>query len=207
MCGNAGRRLVGLDEPRWPSAQTGLNRAFSPAAGSVHWCAIVLKLELDEIDVRLLEALFIDGRASNRRLAQVVGLSESACWTRLRNLEAVGVLIGYQPRIAFDALGAFQSWADVTLVDDEPVRIAAFEALIEDDLEVAAGFIVSGRSHFRLHVITSGFERRQAVAERLLARSDLVLRVEWQAIYKACRVNGRFPRHALTLLLNRDVDD
>ena len=54
---------------------------------------------LDRIDRRILRALQAEGRLRNAALAQRVGLSESACLARVRNLEKAGVIQGYHARL------------------------------------------------------------------------------------------------------------
>jgi DNA-binding Lrp family transcriptional regulator len=52
-------------------------------------------MQPDEVDRTLLGELQRDVRVTNSALAQRVGLSESACLRRVRNLEADGVIEGY----------------------------------------------------------------------------------------------------------------
>lgn len=52
-------------------------------------------IELDPTDRKILAALQANGRMSNTDLARKVGLSESPCLRRVRNLESDGVINGY----------------------------------------------------------------------------------------------------------------
>ena len=49
-------------------------------------------MKLDKIDLRLLEALQRDSSLSQRALAERVGLSQNACWRRLKALDEAGVI-------------------------------------------------------------------------------------------------------------------
>ena len=51
--------------------------------------------ELDTIDRKILAELQTNGRISNTDLSKKVGLSESPCLRRVRNLEQEGVIAGY----------------------------------------------------------------------------------------------------------------
>ena len=62
-------------------------------------------IELDDIDRALLRELVADGRATLAHLASTAGLSVSAVQSRVRRLEARGVISGYTARVAPDALG------------------------------------------------------------------------------------------------------
>ena len=47
---------------------------------------------LDNIDLRILEALQRDSAQSQRALSDKIGMSQNACWRRLKALESAGVL-------------------------------------------------------------------------------------------------------------------
>ncbi|MFC0402031.1 Lrp/AsnC family transcriptional regulator [Paraburkholderia rhizosphaerae] len=61
--------------------------------------------ELDKIDRALLAALQTDGRMSNARLAETVGLSETPCARRLKRLESDGYIERYRAELSRRALG------------------------------------------------------------------------------------------------------
>jgi len=90
---------------------------------------------LDEIDRVLVRELVADGRATLAHLAATAGLSVSAVQSRVRRLEARGVVTGYQARIDPEALGqrlsAFVSITplDPSQPDDAPARLAHIDAI------------------------------------------------------------------------------
>ncbi|MEO9337552.1 Lrp/AsnC family transcriptional regulator [Mesorhizobium sp. SB112] len=64
-----------------------------------------MALELDAIDRSLLRALQKDASLSQRDLADQVGLSQNACWRRLRNLRELGIIKGQTVRLDAEKLG------------------------------------------------------------------------------------------------------
>ncbi len=50
---------------------------------------------LDRMDQRILNELQSDGRLSNVELSNRIGLSESACLRRVKNLESIGIIDKY----------------------------------------------------------------------------------------------------------------
>ncbi len=64
-----------------------------------------MKQETDRIDRLILRALQQDASLSQRELAEKVGLSQNACWRRLKALTANGLLLGSTARIDRRALG------------------------------------------------------------------------------------------------------
>lgn len=61
--------------------------------------------QVDDIDLRLLEALGDNARLSYRELGDLVGLSSPAAADRVRRLEQRGVITGYRAHIDYEALG------------------------------------------------------------------------------------------------------
>ena len=52
-------------------------------------------IELDRIDRKILTTLQRDGALSQRDVASKVGLSQNACWRRIKRLNELGVIEGY----------------------------------------------------------------------------------------------------------------
>lgn len=52
--------------------------------------------DFDKTDAAILYCLQRDGRLSNAKLAEQLALSETPCWRRLKRLEDLGVIEGYQ---------------------------------------------------------------------------------------------------------------
>jgi Lrp/AsnC family leucine-responsive transcriptional regulator len=62
--------------------------------------------DLDKIDRAILAALQNDGRISNARLAEVVGLSETPCARRLKRLESAGYIDQYRAMLSPSSMSA-----------------------------------------------------------------------------------------------------
>jgi len=56
--------------------------------------------------------------------------------------------------------------------------------------EVIEAHLMDGPCHFRLEAVAENLEAWQAFAKRLLARADLVSRVERRAIFRACNAQS-----------------
>jgi Lrp/AsnC family transcriptional regulator len=61
--------------------------------------------KLDKIDRRILMCLQNDGALSQREIAEQVGLSQNACWRRMKQLQESGVLKGTRAVVDAAALG------------------------------------------------------------------------------------------------------
>lgn len=61
--------------------------------------------KLDQIDLSILRALQQNGSLSQRELAETVGLSQNACWRRLKALNDNAILQGSSARVDRAKLG------------------------------------------------------------------------------------------------------
>lgn len=92
--------------------------------------------QLDDIDRALVRQLVADGRATLAQLAGTAGLSVSAVQSRVRRLEARGVVSGYSARINPEAVGQMLSAfvaitpLDPSQPDDAPARLEHIDAIV-----------------------------------------------------------------------------
>lgn len=109
---------------------------------------------LDATDRRLLALLRADGRVSNARLAEALHLSETACWRRMRRLEATGCITGYQANVSRPALGlgvlALVQIGFASHSGDSPER---FEEAVLGIPEILSCRNVTGEADYMLEVV------------------------------------------------------
>ncbi|ALP65132.1 MULTISPECIES: Lrp/AsnC family transcriptional regulator [Paraburkholderia] len=118
---------------------------------------------LDNQDRAIMRALQKNARLSNAELAEVVGMSTTACWNRTRQLEADGYIRGYVALLDQQKLG----FADVVLIevtldrhDDD--ALARFGDELATLPEVLEAYLVSGEYDYLIKVAvdgTAGYER------------------------------------------------
>ena len=71
---------------------------------------------MDRNDVLILEALQQDSSRSIAELAELAGVSASACHRRIKALEAAGIVTGYAAQIDPHKLGLkLQAFVEITL--------------------------------------------------------------------------------------------
>jgi len=140
---------------------------------------------MDRIDLRILDVLQRDGRISNQRLAEKVGVSTAACWRRVRALEESGVIEGYvallsRPKLELN-LCAF---IHVTLARHVKESTTPFEEAIMERPEVMECFATTGDADFILRVVTASIDSLDKFLEEFLfalpqisqVRSNIALR-------------------------------
>lgn len=112
---------------------------------------------LDAADRRILAALRADGRLSNARLAEMVGLSPTPVWNRVRRLEEQGVITGYTAEIDQKALGLADTvFIEITLDRNDMTLMRDFGERLARMKEVLEVFLVSGDYDYLARVAVNG---------------------------------------------------
>ena len=136
------------------------------------------QLSTDAIDQRILAELQKDGRLSNVQLAEKVGLSESACLRRVRQLEQSGIIDRYVMLIDQTAIGKPGTvFVRVTLEGQQQDKLQSFEEEIGKVRDVLECYLMSGDSDYLLRVIVRDNEDYLRIHNRLTSLPG-VLRVQ-----------------------------
>ena len=111
-------------------------------------------ITIDRIDRTILTALQKDGRLSNVQLAELAGLSESACLRRVRMLEQSGIIDRYVMLVDQAAIGKSGNvFVRVTLDGQQREKLCSFEEAISTVPEVMECYLMSGDFDYLLRVI------------------------------------------------------
>ena len=118
---------------------------------------------MDNFDRRILRELEVDGRITNAKLAERIGLSPSACLRRVQELEGSGFIQGYRAVLDRSKLGAeitvfVMVGLSAQLADDA----RAFEAAMEAADEVRECHNITGAVEYLLRVEVDSLESYKA---------------------------------------------
>jgi len=127
------------------------------------------QVELDEIDRKILRELRSDGRLSNLKLAEKVGLSATPCWNRVRALEERGVIEGYAALLNHKAIGVPDTVIiEVTLDHHDDEALDRFGRAIAVLPEVLEAYLVTGEYDYLIKVAVAGTEGYEDFLRRKL---------------------------------------
>ncbi|MBD0415521.1 Lrp/AsnC family transcriptional regulator [Tianweitania sp. Rool2] len=119
--------------------------------------------DLDSVDRRILSVLRDDGRLTINDLAERVGLSPSPCWSRVRRLEASGVIERYAALIDHAALGLRDIvFVEIMLEKHDEKVLDRFSEALQRIPEVIEANLVSGEYDYLVKVAvadTADYER------------------------------------------------
>ena len=111
--------------------------------------------DLDRFDQAILSVLAENGRISITDLAKRIGLSKSPTQTRLRRLEAEGVILGYRAMLDPIRLGLDHvAFVEVRLSDTREAALRAFNAAVAKVPEIEQAHMIASHFDYLLKVRT-----------------------------------------------------
>jgi Lrp/AsnC family transcriptional regulator, leucine-responsive regulatory protein len=151
-------------------------------------------MDVTEADRKLLRLLQADARISNQDLAERAGMSASACWRRVKQLEEAGVISGYPAIVDADAVGlAFTAVVHVTLTRHEASHAGAFVARVRDRPEVLECLSTTGEADYHLRVVCRDKDAYNAFLEEFLFRLPAIAHVRTNLILKEIKSTRQLP--------------
>ncbi|WP_413335228.1 Lrp/AsnC family transcriptional regulator [Brevibacterium sp. GP-SGM9] len=143
------------------------------------------KVELDDIDRRLLGELSQDARASGTALATAVGISESTVSLRLKRLKSRGVIRGFSVDVDTSALGIpLQALISIRLAKHDRAEIDAFTAAAPRFPGVVRMYHMAGADDYLLHIVATDTEAVQSFVLDYLTRYPAVAHTRTNLIYR-----------------------
>ena len=116
-------------------------------------------MAFDRAEAEILRVLQREGRISNVDLAERVGLSESPCFRRVRQLEEKGVILGYGARLDRRQLGLqVTAFVQVSLEKQDDRKQRAFLARVEAEEHIVECHAMSGSHDYLLKVLARSMD-------------------------------------------------
>jgi len=113
-------------------------------------------MTLDKFDIAILESLQRNARASLQEIGAQAGLTASPCWTRIKRMEAAGVIEGYTVKLNPTALGLAETViVQVTLESHSDEALMDFGRALGSIPEVLEAFLVSGDYDYYVRIAVS----------------------------------------------------
>lgn len=142
-------------------------------------------VSLDDTDLRLLQELNADARASGAVLAAVVGISESTVSLRLKRLKALGVIRGFHIDVDPTALGVgLQALVSIRLAKHDRAEIDAFTAAAPKFPGVVRMYHMAGADDYLLHIVATDTAAVQSFVLDYLTRYPAVAHTRTNLIYR-----------------------
>ena len=129
---------------------------------------------IDQIDARILLELQRDAGLSQRDLAERVGLSQNACWRRLRRLEDEGIIQGRTLRLDRAKLGlGLTVFVMIKTRHHSATWLQTFRAHVSSIPDIVDFFRIGGDYDYLLKIVTADMASYDAVYQRLIQKVEL----------------------------------
>lgn len=130
--------------------------------------------KIDELDRRILTCLQKDGALSQREIADRVGLSQNACWRRIKRLEDAGILKGTRAMVDADLLGLDLTVFVMIKTRNHSMEWSdAFRKHIEGIPQVVELHRIGGDWDYMLKILTNGMAGYDKVYRQLITGFEL----------------------------------
>lgn len=145
-------------------------------------------------DRAILRQLQQDSRLTMQELAEKVGMSSSACWRRIRALEADGIIDRFavivNPRKAGFTLS---SMTLVSLARHEQKNVDNFVREVQRHPEILECFATSGEADYHLRVVVEDMEAYNRFLDDFILKLPGVLQVRSNIILKEIKMDTALP--------------
>ncbi len=149
---------------------------------------------LDRVDRRILSALQRNARIANQELADQVGISASACWRRVRQLEQDGVIQRYAAVLDPVRLGLPVSiLINVSLEKQGEKALQVFESAVAEWPEVMECYLMTGDADYLLRVVVADLAAYEQFLMRKLTRIPGIASIRSSFALRAVRHSSELP--------------
>lgn len=149
---------------------------------------------VDETDLRIVEVLQSQGRATLAAIGADVGLSAPAVKRRIDRLEAIGAIRGYTAVVDHRLLGySLEAFAELQFVGTAPV--GSIESLIDEVPEIEALFTIAGDPDALAWIMARDVPDLTRVIDRI-RRTGMVTGTKTLMVLASRQRSARSPRRA-----------
>lgn len=125
-------------------------------------------IKLDKINRKILSITHLNSDISNQELAEQVGLSNSACFQRMKALKEAGYFVSFHTDLDLDRMVEHVlAYVEFTLENNSPQSRQAFEAVIEDIPEFMDCLRVTGDVDYISFTCCSNTQKLNALVDQV----------------------------------------
>ena len=150
-------------------------------------------MTLDRVERQILAELQRRGRLSNVELAERIGLSESPCFRRVKNLERDGVISGYAANVDQRALGlTVTAYVHLTLEKGLEQR-TEFHRRVRDEPHIVECHAMSGSHDYLMKVVARDMDHFSDLVMRGILRYPGISNLESSFSLAEVKRSGPLP--------------
>ncbi len=152
------------------------------------------RIQIDDIDARLLAALQNDAHVTSQELGERLNLSSSQAGRRRQRLEAEGYIQGYAARLDAGKLGlTVQAFVQVQMATHVPDLVKTFARTVELRPEVISAWTLTGEADYLLRVYCEDLAALNSLIHQVLLPHPAVARVQSQIVMDQFKTDAPLP--------------
>jgi len=149
---------------------------------------------LDELDRKILRALQSNPEMSILDVGDVVGLSQTPCWRRLKRLEKEGVIVRRAVILDPKKLGlSVMAFANLKLNSHKEETLEALESEVRQHPEILDCFAMSGDSDYVLRVVVPSIDAYEHFLKKVVVHLPGVASVNSSFALKSVKATTDLP--------------
>ena len=153
---------------------------------------------IDDIDRKILNALQDNCRRPIADIADIAGLSASACHRRIGILEDKGIIERYAARLNGETLGYNMTfYVEVTLEGQSEAILEAFEKAALARPEVLECHLMTGAADYLIKVAAPNTKDYERLYKRTIANLPHVSRIQSSLVMKTVKRWNGYPARLL----------
>ena len=134
-------------------------------------------IKLDDINKKILSITHLRADISNQELAEEVGLSNSACFQRVKALKEAGYFLRFHTDLDLDRIVEHVlAYVEITLENNNLKNRKAFEAVIEDIPEFMDCLLVTGDTDYIAFTCCSNTQVLNALIDEISGNETIGIR-------------------------------
>ena len=151
-------------------------------------------MKLDDRERQILRALQLDGRLTNVELAEKVGLSESPCFRRVKQLEQAGVITGYCAIVDQRQLGLLvTAYVQVIMEKQTDTSTRRFAECVLAEEHIMECYAMSGSHDYLMKVVAHSIDHFSELCMQRILKFPGVKSVESSFNLKAIKLSRVLP--------------
>jgi Lrp/AsnC family transcriptional regulator, leucine-responsive regulatory protein len=152
------------------------------------------RVELDDLDIKILQRLQDDARIANVELAGQVGLSPAPCLRRVRALERAGVIRRYAALLNPAAVDLpVTVFVQVSLDLQMEGRLEIFERAVMNRPEVLECYLMTGDADYLLRVVVPDVDGYERFLREVLTRIESAAGIKSSFALKQVKYSTALP--------------
>lgn len=150
--------------------------------------------QLDDFDIKILQALQNNADYSMNELGDLVGLSHTPCWRRIKRLEADGFIRGKVTLLDAKKLNlGVTVHAYLTIKSHDEASLNAFESAVGEVREIVECYSTSGEKDYMLRIAVENVDHYERLLKQTLVHLPNVASVNSTFALKQVKYTTALP--------------